>query len=361
MKIIRSRLKTKFGSLAMAAVAACSMSLYSAAPAPRIAGSGFGGASPYATDAYPGFDGLDDLKTPEKREKSWFLGVSRDTPSAQWAYVQEMEAAGEYRAARRGCDALVREWPSSPEAPKAQLRLADIWVKYYQDWEEAFEALDYMLNFYSGYANYLELVERQYEYTNKIVEERKSFLGFAIVSTRVIRQHYEAIVRRAPGASYVPEAMLKIADLREKDYQYEEAVQVYGALMAKYPVTAAVKTAVYRQAKARMWLARRLAYNTPRCLDTLNYLKMMIVKHPDLPEIEEMKKWESELSAYLEKDAYEDALFYDSKQRTRHASIAAWKRYLEEHPTSVHAEEIKARIANLEAAAAKAASPSKEQ
>jgi outer membrane protein assembly factor BamD (BamD/ComL family) len=100
-----------------------------------------------------------------------------------------------------------------------------------------------------------------------------------------------------------------------------------------------------------MWLARRLAYNRPRCIDTLNYLKMMIAKYPELPEIEEMKGWHSELSAYLEKDAYEQALFYDSKQRTRHASIAAWKRYLEEHPDSVYSEKIKARIAELESAA----------
>ena len=352
--------KVNIKTIAVFASILCATSCLYSAPAPRIAGSGFGGASPYATDAYPGFDGLDDLKTPEKREKSWFLGVSRDTPSAQWAYIQEMEAEGSYRAARRGCDALVREWPSSPEAPLAQLRLADIWVKYYQDWDEAFEALEYMLNFYSRDCNYLELVERQYEYTNKIVEEDKTFLGFSVVATRVIRQHYESIVRRAPGASYVPAAMLKIADLREQDYQYEEAVQVYAALMAKYPLTSEAKVAVYRQAKARMWLARRLAYNTPRCVDTLNYLKMMISKYPELPEIEELKGWHSELSAYLEKDAYEQALFYDSKQRTRHASISAWKRYLEEHPESVHAEEIKARISELEKAASIANTSNKE-
>ena len=95
----------------------------------RVAGSGVGGNSPYATDAYPGFDGLDDLPKPEKKDTSWFLHVSRDTPAEQLAYAQQMEAEGSLRAARRGYDALVREWPASPEAPKAQLALAMIWAK----------------------------------------------------------------------------------------------------------------------------------------------------------------------------------------------------------------------------------------
>ena len=319
-----------------------------AAPSHRIAGSGFGGMSPYATDAYPGFDGLDDIKKPEKREKSWFLGVSCDNAKDQWAYALEMEAVGEYRKARRACDALVREWPSAPEAAKAQLRLSEIWAKYYEDWENAFEALSYMLDFYSQDCDYLDLVNRQYEYTNKIVEEDKTFLGFSVVSTRVIRQNYESIVRRAPGAPYVPDAMLKIADLREQDYQYDEAVQVYASIISKFPFHSQSRIAVYRQAKARMWLVRRLSYNSVRCKDTANYFKMMIPKYPDLPEIEEMKTWEKELLAYMEKDEYEKAKFYDSRQRTRHASVNAWKRYLEEHPSSPYAEEIKKRIAELE-------------
>ena len=37
----------------------------------RVAGSNPGGASQWATDQYPGFDGLDDLPTPEKKEKGW--------------------------------------------------------------------------------------------------------------------------------------------------------------------------------------------------------------------------------------------------------------------------------------------------
>ena len=145
-----------------------------AAPPNRVAGSGMGGNSPYATDAYPGFDGLDDLPKPEKKETSWFwfLRAKYDTPAEQMAYAQQMEAEGSLRAARRAYDALVREWPASPEAPKAQLSLAMLWAKKYMDYDEAFEALEYMLDFYPRECDYLELVNYQYQLVNMMIKEK---------------------------------------------------------------------------------------------------------------------------------------------------------------------------------------------
>ena len=320
-----------------------------AAPPNRVAGSGMGGNSPYATDAYPGFDGLDDLPKPEKKETSWFwfLRAKYDTPAEQMDYAQQMDAEGSLRAARHAYDALVREWPASPEAPKAQLSLAMLWAKKYMDYDEAFEAIEYMLDFYPRECDYLELVNYQYQLVNMMIKEKKTFLGFSFTSTRLCRQHYESIVRRAPGASYVPEAMLKIGDLREQEDQYEEAVQVYATLSSKFPQTPEARAATYLEAKARMWLCRRLSYNRPRCKDTLNYLDMAMKKVPDLDQMDELKTWRSELSQHLSEDAYAQAKFYDTKQRTRHAALTAWERFLKEYPDSPHAEEARARIEAL--------------
>ena len=61
-----------------------------AAPMRNVAGAGMGGNSPYATDAYPGFDGLDEIPRPERREKSWFLSVKRDTAAEQYKMAEEL-------------------------------------------------------------------------------------------------------------------------------------------------------------------------------------------------------------------------------------------------------------------------------
>ena len=336
----------KNNKLMLAAVAACACMAVFAEP-PRVAGSPFAANSPYATDAYPGFDGLDDIKRPEKKDKSWFNWVDRATPAEQYELAKELEAASSFRKARRACDALVREWPASPEAPHAQLRIVKIYA-HEQDYDNALEELEYLLDFYPSEVPYLELVEYLYKLTNLMVKEKKTMFGLSFTSDRVVRQHYESVVRRAPRASYVPETMLKIADLREQNDEYEEAVQVYNQLVMKFPKTTEAEVAVYLQAKARMWLCRRLSYNIPRCVDTQKYLKMMIADHPRHDRVDEMKEWLAELEMHLEADAYRRAKFYDTKQRTPHAAAAAWERFLRDYPLSPHADEIRARIETLQ-------------
>ena len=142
--------------------------------------------------------------------------------------------------------------------------------------------------------------------------------------------------------------MLKIADLREQNNEYEEAVQVYNQLVMKFPKTTEADIAIYLQAKARMWLCRRLSYNIPRCQDTQKYLKMMIADHPRHDRVDEMQEWLAELEKHLEADAYRQAKFYDTKQRTPHAAVSAWERFLKEYPLSPHADEVRARIETIQ-------------
>lgn len=334
-------------SIALAVFTVLATGSVSASLGHRVAGSGYGSQSIYATDAYPGFDGLDKLPVPEKKEKSWFLGVSRDTPAEQFAYAKEEEAAGNLRTARRACDALVREWPVSPEAPVAQLMLAMILAQKEEDYDEAFTELNYLLDFYSREVNYTKLVEYQYKLANMMVKNRKTFWGMSFTSLRLLRQNYEMIVRRAPGAEYVPEAMLQIASLREQDQQYEEAIEVYSTLVSKFPVSPEARKALYLGSKARMWLVRRHSYNQKRCQDTVNHLKNVLRLAPDLPEVDELKKWLDEITEYLAEDAFRRAKFYDTKQRTRRASATAYERFLKEYPQSKHADEARARIREL--------------
>ncbi|MGN0852868.1 MAG: tol-pal system YbgF family protein [Kiritimatiellia bacterium] len=336
----------------VAGLAASVAAALAAAPVRNVVGSGMGGNSPYATDAYPGFDGLDDVPRPERREKSWFLSVKRDTPAGQYSLAEELEALGEYKDAARAFDALVREWPASPEAPRAQLRFATLLAGKLDEYEDAFDQLEYLLDFYPKDCPYLEIVEKEYQLVNLMVKTRKSFLGFSFLSNRLVRQHYESIVRRAPGAAYVPEAMLRIADLREQDSHYEEAIEVYASLSSKFPQSDEARLAAYLEARARMWLCRRLAYNIPRCKDTVGYLKATRKRLPDLEQIDELKAWEEELSAYLAEDAFRRARFYDARQRTRHAAIAAWEQYLRDYPESAHEQAVRDRIAQLQNGAA---------
>ncbi len=328
-------------------VAALTGFALSAAPQRTVVGAAPGGQSPFATDAYPGFDGLDDVPKPERREKSWWFGVKRATPAEQLAFAEELEKKGDFKGAAKACDALVREWPSAIEAPKAQLHFVHLLAGKLEDYEEAFTQLEYLLDFYARDCAYLELVDYGYKLVNTMVDKKKSWFGLSFLSNRLVRQHYESIVRRAPGASFVAEAMLKIAKLREDDQQYEEAQKVYAALQSKYPLRAEARLGAYREALARMWLCRRLGYNQARCKDTRGFFAHVMARYPDLEQLEEIKKCDREIADYMEKEAYLQAKSYDTKRRTRHAACSAWEQFLKNYPNSPHAEEVRLRILEL--------------
>ena len=346
-------MKSRTIRFALAAAFAVAFAGVFAAPQQRVAGSGPGSSSQWATDQYPGFDGLDDLPTPEKKDKGWlwqWFGIGKpaqESAATQLEWARKLEAQGDYKGAVKACDALVREWPSSPEAPLAQFAMACILEDKLQEYGDAFEEFAYLLDFYPRNCPFSKVVAEQYKLANLLLDTRRVFLGMSFTGDRELRQCYERIVRRAPGEDYVPAAMLKIADLRERDYDYEEAVKVYATLRNRYAGTVEARKALYLEAKARMWLVRRLAYNLPRCKDTESYLRTALRNDPSHPDAEEMRTWLKELREYLAEDAWTRAKFYDSKQRTRHAAIASYEKFLSEHPDSSHADEARERIEKL--------------
>ena len=218
----------------------------------------------------------------------------------------------------------MREWPSSVEAPQAQLRFAKILAKEQEDYVEAFAQLEYLFDFYARDCPYLELVEYGYKLVNTMRDKKKTWFGLSFLSNKQVRRNYESIVRRAPSAPYVPEAMLKIAELREEELEYEEAVKVYESLSTKYPLRTEARTAAYREARARMWLCRRLAYNMSRCGETRGFLRQVMKRYPDIEQMEELKTWLEELEKYMDEAAYKNAKSYDSRRRTVHAARSAW-------------------------------------
>ncbi|MCQ2388931.1 MAG: outer membrane protein assembly factor BamD [Kiritimatiellae bacterium] len=341
--------------LALATAAAMLAAAVWAAPGARVPGTGMGGASPFATDHYPGFEDLDAFDKPERRTPSWFLGLEKDNAADQFAWAKRMEAEGSLRAARRGYDALVRQWPASPEAPQAQLALARLWETKLQEYDEAFDAYDYLLDFYPRACDYAEIVAEQYKIVNLLAKNKRTWFGLSFTSTRSLRRKYEHVVRRAPGAEYAADAFLKIADLREQDSDWEEAVKVYGAVQSRYDGTVQARTAAYLEAAARMHLARRLAYNNPRLKDTRGYLKLALQRYPDHERAEEMKGWIGEIDTWLSEEDWKSARFYDTRQRTRHAALSAYEKFVKEHPDSAHADEARARIDEINAARGAAA------
>ena len=301
-----------FGRAIVLSVAAVGCSLVAVAVPPGVSP---GPGIRYATDAYPGFDSEDELLKPSRKEPGWFgwiSGPKKDTAAEQLAYAASLEAEESWKDAKKAYDALVREWPTSPEAPKAQKAIADICLGKLLDSEAAFAEYRYLLDFYSAQCNYDEIVELMYKTAELMRDEGKTVLFFRFDNTVDVRRAYEAVVLRAPGASFAPKAMLTIASLR-------------------------------------MVVLRRCEYNRERVRETIGFFTYAIESGKlSSEEAGEVAQLRAEARALLEDEAYKAAKFYDSRTRTRRSAMSAYQRFLDEYPTSDRAPEVRRRLFELQ-------------
>ena len=337
------------GRAIVLAVAALWCSLAAVAVSPGVSP---GPGIRYATDAYPGFDSEDELLKPSRKEPRWFgwiNGPKKDTAAEQFKYAASLEAEESWKAAKKAYDALVREWPTSPEAPKAQKAIADICLGKLLDSEAAFAEYRYLLDFYSAQCNYDEIVELMYKTAELMRDEGKTVLFFRFDNTVDVRRAYEAVVLRAPGAKFAPQAMLTIASLREDEDKQDTAATVYENLRSMYPNSSEAAVALYREAKARMVVLRRCEYNRERVRETIGFFTYAIESGKlSSEEAGEVAQLRAEARALLEDEAYKAAKFYDSRTRTRRSAMSAYQRFLDEYPTSDRAPEVRRRLFELQ-------------
>ena len=325
------------------ATVAAALGAYAASnmPIPGSAGTGYTG---YATDAFPGFDS--DLWKVEQKKPSWWFDAKSDTAAGQWKVANGYFEAGDWNGARKACEALVRGWPASVEAALAQEKIAGLYATVLDDIWEAFDEYDYLLKFYPGLCKYDKVVAVQYRIVEAMYEEQKAkgFWSFSWTSPDTIRRKYEKVVRYAPGAEHVPDAMLRIADLRIESGDLAEAVLVYEEIRNKFAKSPQAEKALFLEAGTLMKLVAKNKNNRSRRRNAANYMKLAVSKHPDHPGAAQMKAWRDELEAGLEKEAWEETLFYDTRQRSRNAAISSYERFIDLHPGSPRVKEARERI-----------------
>lgn len=312
-------------------------------PAPGVAP---GTGARYATDAYPGFDSEDEILSPSRKEPRWFAfinGPNRENAAAQFSYCRELIAAGDLSKACKQLDALVREWPTAPEAARAQQLLAEVLFGKLADYEEAFAEYRYLLDFYSLQCDYDAVADRLYEIAGCLKAEGKEVMFVRFANTVDVRRAYEACVLHAPGAAWVPTAMLTIGSLREDEGKLGEAIKVYENLRNIYPAADEAKMALMREASMRMKLLVEHGYNRGRCQDTVDFLQMALRACRPSDE-EQLRGFLTQARQQIEDEAYLGAKFYDSPMRTVRSAITAYEKFLAEFPESSRAGEVRARI-----------------
>jgi outer membrane protein assembly factor BamD (BamD/ComL family) len=301
----------------------------------------------YATDAYPGFDRVEENTRPERKEPKWFSfinGPKKSTAAEQFAWARTCEQNQAWSRACDAYDALVRQWPTAPEAPRAQKALADLLLEKERHFEEAFSAYRYLLDFYSVDCDFSATAETMYKVAELMREEGRTIVFFRFANTDDVRRAYESLVLRAPGAAFVPQAMLTIASLREEAGDRAEAIVVYENLRNIHPQSPEALASLHREARVRMALVDSHGYNRDRVGDTGRFLKQALRAKLPAAERADLEGWLARVGAIQEEEAYRAAVFYDSRMRTRRSAINAYERFLASYPSGRYADAARERL-----------------
>jgi outer membrane protein assembly factor BamD (BamD/ComL family) len=301
----------------------------------------------YASDKFEGFEAFDkDTRLPQK-EKSFWYSVSEETAAAQLVYAAKKAAAGKSKSARKAYEALVRQWPTAPEAAHAQLALAQLFEKM-EKYGQAFDEYQYLLTYFAGHCPYNEVLDRQFRIANLLLHGNKSMFGWALNGTDTIRERFEKIVLNAPRAAIAPEVMLIIGSIRVSAGEKQEAIAVYDGILNRFPGSPQSLSAAYLAAQCRYELAVKHNYNEPRCREAIAFFKAIMARAPNHPQKEQMTAWLNELTNLQLDQNYQQALFYDTRQRKPDAAKAAYRRFLTEFADSKYAPQVRARLVELE-------------
>ena len=313
--------------------------------------TGMPGVAPrYATDLFPGFD-MDATFVAERKTPRWFSwwnGPKKGSAAEQLEWADSCRAAGDFGKARKAYDALVREWPVSPEAPLAQKRLADVCFEDECDYIDAFEEYKYLLDYYSAQCDYSAIADRLFETAEAMRAHGKKFLFVPFSNAVDVRKAYESAVLRAPGAAFAPKAMLVSARLWADVNEYGNAVSVCETLRNSYSRSPEAREALLLEADMRMKLLEFHGYNNSRARDTVLFLKAAVANPPDSVAKEHLSACLAKAEDIAEEEAWKAARFYDSPTRPAKGAADAYRNFASEYPAGRHADEARARIAELD-------------
>ncbi len=288
----------------------------------------------------------------ERKESSFWWRPSEKTPEAQLARARAYEAEGRLRKARNAYNDLVHEWHSSPQAVTAQLAIASIYEKQ-EAWQDAYDENIYLLAHFSGQFPLEPVLDKTFRLANLLAENNRGWFGIDLSGPTALRQNYERILHFAPRWSRAAETLLRIGALYEAEGYYTRAFNTYVKILVSFSDTPLRNDVVYRSNETLLKMARNESQDSEKLRECENLIALSIRNNPLHPSVPLFESWKEEINAMRRTLAYSQAKFYDTRQHSIDAARRAYRKFLLDFPSAPQAQEVNARLIELDRAAVK--------
>ncbi len=324
-----------FRSVRLLLIAACLLAFPSRAPAPLIYRPGEGWTY-----------------EPVGGEGKWQQPRAKDQLEVAQAAFDKNAYGLALKAARR----VVRVWPLSDYAPRAQYLVARCYEATGKE-EKAFNAYQTLLEKQPKIANFDEILQRQFEIANQFLAGKWFRLwGYIPIGASMGRtaKLYGDIVKTGPYSSVAPQAQLNIGTAREKQKSlgfkspdYPGAIKAYDVAADRYhdqPKVAA--EAIFRSGLAYQKEAQTPDRDNSAATQAIARFTDFMALYPDDPRVPEAQKIITSLKGDQARGNFDIARFYEKRKKWDGARIY-YNEVLLLDPNSNYATEARQRIDQL--------------
>jgi len=273
-------------------------------------------------------------------------GWQRTRAKEQLQVAEESFAAGDFSTAIRAANRVLRVWPLSDYAPRAQYLIGRGLEAQRKD-EAAFKAYQKVIDKYPKSEEFNEVLRRQNEIAGRFLAGQWFKIWNVIPlypSMADTAKLYEKIVASGPYSEIAPQAQLNLGAAREKGKNYAEAVAAYNTAADRYsnqPKVAA--EAMYRAGLSWQKQADTAEYDQGAAAQAIAAYTDFMTVYPDDPRVPEAQAAIARLKAEQVRGNFQIAKFYE-KNRQWAGAIVYYNAVVQLDPNSPLAAEARQRI-----------------
>jgi len=282
---------------------------------------------------------------PYGQKADWMRSRAKD----QLEVAEQAFTNGDCNVTLHAAHRILRIWPLSDYAPTAQYLIGRCLEVQGKD-EAAFNAYENIIKKYPHSDRYEEVLWRQYDIANRFLNGEWFRLWGTIPLYRSMDETarmFGEIVTNGPYSDVAPHAQLRIGVAREKQKDYEDAVQAYAVAADRYnnqPVIAA--DAMYREGVAYQKQAAAAEYDQGTAAQSIAAYTDFIALFPNDPRVPAAQKSIIALKAQQVEGNFKIAQFYEQSRQWAGA-VVYYNEVLQLDPNSTYAALARQRIQAL--------------
>ena len=273
-------------------------------------------------------------------------GWQRPRAKDQLAVAEQAFKAADYSLALRSAHRVVRVWPLSDYAPRAQY-LTGRCLEAMDNDEMAFTAYQVVIEQYPKSSEFEDVLWRQYAIAGRFLDgEWPKLWGYIPYPASMDQpaDMFDKIVKNGPYSDAAPHAQLRIGAAREKQKDYPAAVKAYEVAADRYqnqPVILA--DALYREGISYAKESATAEYDQNTAAQAIATFTDFITLYPDDRRASQVQKIVARLKSQQVQGNFEIARFYERSKKWDGAVIY-YNEVLQLDPNSRYAALARQRI-----------------